>query len=197
MYISKEDYRFGSWYCRAALVTLVGMGLIFAGGCLPRNYGVTNAQNREFNPTPPTVSVSPNTTFSTLVDLPVSVIADSDTRKPVCPNQLNNQLPQTHVTLNCTDCHGDTAVIAQLKVSPQNCNACHQKDDKHAGTNGQNCAMCHNTSDWTWVSVDHSYTAFRLTGKHAKVDCADCHVNKVFTGTFTTCYPCHRSKNTH
>ena len=40
---------------------------------------------------------------------------------------------------------------------------------------------------------DHSKARFALTGAHRTVDCAKCHVNKVFTGLkFGSCADCHR-----
>ena len=98
-----------------------------------------------------------------------------------------------HVTVACNLCHVNNV----FKGTPKTCYACHQKDDKHQGGYGQNCAQCHNTSDWTQATIDHSLTAFPLTGKHITVDCAVCHVNQVFKGTPTTCYACHQKDDKH
>jgi hypothetical protein len=98
-----------------------------------------------------------------------------------------------HLAVPCVSCH----VNKVFKGTPNTCNACHQKDDKHAGSYGQNCAQCHTTADWAQVTLDHSKTAYPLTGKHLTVPCASCHVNKVFKGTPNTCYACHQAKDTH
>ena len=37
--------------------------------------------------------------------------------------------------------------------------------------------MCHNTTQWTGATFDHTATGFALTGAHTSVQCAQCHVN--------------------
>ena len=112
-------------------------------------------------------------------------------------NAVSFKLAGKHASVACGGCHANARTIAQLKSAPQTCYACHQKDDKHAGSYGQNCAQCHNTLDWAQVTVDHNKTDFPLTGKHITVDCAACHVNKVFKGTPVTCYGCHQKDDKH
>ena len=97
-----------------------------------------------------------------------------------------------HVGLDCKQCHGDTYFD-----TPTACYACHQKDDKHVGTYGTNCAQCHNTSDWTQATIDHSKTSYPLTGKHVTVACAACHLNNDYKGIPTACYACHQSADKH
>jgi hypothetical protein len=56
------------------------------------------------------------------------------------------------------------------------CAGCHE--DPHAGEfAGQKCSTCHATADWRPASgFDHASTRYPLTGKHATVECAKCHM---------------------
>ncbi len=54
------------------------------------------------------------------------------------------------------------------------------------------CSICHSTANWTTSTFNHSATTFPLTGAHATVACALCHVNGNYSGTLPTdCYSCH------
>ena len=102
-------------------------------------------------------------------------------------------LTGAHTTLACEKCH----INKVFKGTPTTCFACHQKDDHHQGSLGQDCAACHVTSDWKQVSFDHGKSAFPLTGAHTTVTCEKCHVNGVFKGTPTICYACHQKDDHH
>jgi hypothetical protein len=55
------------------------------------------------------------------------------------------------------------------------CITCHQ--DPHAGQLGEACESCHATAAWKPASgFDHAKSDYPLTGKHAEVDCAKCHL---------------------
>jgi len=104
-------------------------------------------------------------------------------------------LTGVHATLDCTACHAG----GKFKGTPANCYACHSKDFL-ATTNPnhvqahfpQDCAVCHSTAGWAGATFDHTrFTSFPLTGLHATVACASCHVNGQFSGTPTTCSSCH------
>jgi hypothetical protein len=84
-----------------------------------------------------------------------------------------------------------------LKGTPTDCYACHQKDDFHKGTFGQDCGTCHSTDAWLPISFDHSTTTFPLTGAHVTLTCETCHINGVFKGTLTACYACHQKDDFH
>jgi len=103
------------------------------------------------------------------------------------------QLTGSHVSVACESCH----VNGVFKGTPQDCYSCHQKNDKHNGQFGTNCAACHNTSTWTGASFDHNLAAFKLTGSHVSVACGSCHVNGVFKGTPQDCYSCHQKNDKH
>ena len=52
--------------------------------------------------------------------------------------------------------------------------------------------LCHTTVTWTGGKFDHNgRTKFALTGAHATVECAQCHVGSKFAGTPTNCVGCH------
>jgi hypothetical protein len=54
------------------------------------------------------------------------------------------------------------------------CLTCHT--DPHKGQLGNNCAQCHNVSDWKAAKqFDHSKTRYPLTGAHIQVACEKCH----------------------
>ena len=55
------------------------------------------------------------------------------------------------------------------------------------------CATCHTTSGWSPATFDHAKTGFPLTGAHATVACAQCHVNNNYSSLPTDCYGCHKA----
>ncbi len=95
--------------------------------------------------------------------------------------------------MECTQCH----VNQVFKGTPTECFACHEKDDRHNGQFGTDCAVCHTPVAWDQVTFDHAQTAFPLTGQHQNVDCTQCHVNNTFKGTPTECVACHADPDFH
>ncbi|MGC3996103.1 MAG: cytochrome c3 family protein [Anaeromyxobacter sp.] len=93
-----------------------------------------------------------------------------------------------HRTADCARCH-DPRLVADAGVkevlakqpgrktflgAPTACASCHV--DEHRGQVGTDCARCHGEEAWRPVrAFDHARTAFPLTGKHQRVDCAKCH----------------------
>jgi hypothetical protein len=102
-------------------------------------------------------------------------------------------LTGAHAQVQCAQCHTN----GQFKGTPTDCYSCHQKDDTHQGGLGQDCAACHTTASWQQATFDHSKSAFPLTGAHANVECAQCHVDNQFKGTPTDCYSCHQKDDAH
>jgi Doubled CXXCH motif (Paired_CXXCH_1) len=101
-----------------------------------------------------------------------------------------------HASTSCAGCHG--AGNAN-KHPPQACYGCHAKDDTHKGSNGTNCASCHNSRDWRQTSFDHDrMTKFPLLGKHNTVRCEACHKQppKVAKPP-VTCVGCHAVDDVH
>jgi hypothetical protein len=98
-----------------------------------------------------------------------------------------------HKSVDCEDCHID----GQLQGTPQDCYACHAEDDEHNGRYTQNCAYCHNTTDWKEATFDHSLSAFRLTGAHVNTTCTSCHTDGTFKDTPQQCVACHTDPSYH
>ncbi len=54
------------------------------------------------------------------------------------------KLSGAHSQVNCKSCH----INSVYKGTPQDCYSCHQKDDKHNGQLGVDCAVCHAADAW-------------------------------------------------
>jgi hypothetical protein len=103
-------------------------------------------------------------------------------------------LTGAHISVPCSSCH----LNGQFAGEPTDCVGCHLKDFQ--GTTNPNhvtgglpttCQTCHTTTAWQPATFDHSKTAFPLTGAHATVACAACHVNNNYTNLSTDCASCH------
>ncbi len=100
-----------------------------------------------------------------------------------------------HVDLGCNDCHDGGDTRAPLETT---CNACHEKDDIHAGQQGEDCAQCHNERGWgDEVLFDHDLTRFPLIGQHSAAPCEECHVSAEFKDTAIACIECHAQDDVH
>ena len=106
-------------------------------------------------------------------------------------------LTGAHANLVCSTCHKNN-VFSGLSAA---CVSCHLADFN--GTSNpnhvaagfpQDCSVCHSTSSWRGATFDHNKTPFPLTGAHAKVACASCHIGGKYAGTPTDCYSCHSSE---
>jgi len=102
-----------------------------------------------------------------------------------------------HAETTCQGCHLEARTIADLQAAPTGCFDCHAPDDAHQGQFGEDCAACHSPEDWESVTFDHSQSAFPLEGRHAAIECDDCHTNNVFQGTPQTCAACHAGDDAH
>ena len=99
-----------------------------------------------------------------------------------------------HAKLQCDQCHK----AGNFNLTSTACVSCHLKDyqgttnPNHLATGmPQQCEICHTTSAWQPASFDHSKTAFPLSGAHAQVPCALCHVNGNYNLTSAACVRCH------
>jgi len=108
-------------------------------------------------------------------------------------NLADFKLAGKHTDVKCEQCH----IAKVFKGTPQDCYSCHQKDDKHDGQYGKDCAACHNPSSWKDAKLDHNLFAFKLDGAHVNVACEKCHVNGVFRCTPQDCYSCHAKDDNH
>ena len=102
----------------------------------------------------------------------------------------------------CADCHTQSISAFDQAV----CADCHQQMDaafsqKHALDYGTDCLACHDGADRFGKSFTHNSFPFRLEGKHAQVNCAQCHANARavadFQPTPTDCFSCHQKDDQH
>ncbi|MCA9558195.1 MAG: cytochrome c3 family protein, partial [Myxococcales bacterium] len=106
-----------------------------------------------------------------------------------------------HQDAGCRDCH-TAARIADADARalegtylglPTTCVGCHGAEDPHQGTlRDQPCSGCHGQEAWRPAAgFDHAKTEFPLRGKHAEVECGECHEGTVFAQSKRTCEACH------
>ncbi len=107
-----------------------------------------------------------------------------------------------HVRLACEKCHtpaqpGGAARWTGLVFD--RCTACHT--DPHHGAFASTCQSCHTTNQWKSVpstvlaeKFDHARTKYPLLGKHALLQCDQCHAHSDFKKqiAFSRCSDCHR-----
>lgn len=90
----------------------------------------------------------------------------------------------------CAACHKGRSFV-DLKPA---CSSCHT--DVHKPSLGANCATCHSTQSafkGGAQAFNHATASFQLTGAHAKVACANCHVGGVYKGVKSAnCTDCHK-----
>ncbi|HLK34452.1 MAG TPA: hypothetical protein VKT29_15260, partial [Terriglobales bacterium] len=99
-----------------------------------------------------------------------------------------------HANLACSQCH----LNGNFTLAATTCSNCHMADfqktnnPSHAAAGfPTTCQTCHNTTSWLNVTFNHAITGWPLTGGHANVPCAQCHVNGNFKSTSTVCSSCH------
>ncbi|MFZ0389149.1 MAG: cytochrome c3 family protein [Calditrichia bacterium] len=108
-----------------------------------------------------------------------------------------------HTQVKCEKCHpvipglsgeADKEYLKLTNLKFRNCGDCHT--DPHQSKLGNNCAGCHQTGGWQQYNSDrfsHDQTAFPLLGKHAGVQCRQCHPAGQPIGkmAFGACRDCH------
>jgi hypothetical protein len=107
-----------------------------------------------------------------------------------------HQTDYANQAITCTTCHPTD--LKTLDV--QTCIDCHTQHDAnfmddHQQKYGSDCMTCHDGVD-RLSNFDHA-TFFPLDGKHASIQCDACHADKVFRGTPTECYLCHKEPDIH
>jgi hypothetical protein len=122
------------------------------------------------------------------------------------PHQLMGYSLRTHkktaqgARFTCADCHPQSYGSFDVAV----CADCHAKMDAsfmntHEASFGKDCLPCHDGSGRT--TVDHSKFAFKLTGKHAGLQCDACHAGaksmQDYQQTPQDCYSCHAKDDEH
>ncbi len=105
----------------------------------------------------------------------------------------------SHSRLDCQACHRSQNPY-QYKNTPAECGNCHLQtwqqttNPPHEASGfSRRCEDCHDITSPTWHSANFSHPAsFPLSGGHAGVACARCHVGGVYAGTSTACFSCHQ-----
>ncbi len=84
----------------------------------------------------------------------------------------------SHIGLSCTDCH----LSAPYSEQSDECYFCHKSDYDNSlepnhvtGELSTTCEVCHSTTNWETMEIDHNLTEFPLIGAHANEPCASCH----------------------
>jgi hypothetical protein len=110
-------------------------------------------------------------------------------------NRTRFPLIGSHAAVPCFRCHLG-AQVGNFIGADTECTSCHQADlaqaldpDHLAQGWTQNCEECHIATAWSGGGFNHA--AWPLTGQHAAIDCALCHVGGQFGGIPTDCYDCH------
>lgn len=98
-------------------------------------------------------------------------------------------LEQSHADVTCEKCHAvEYRVSEAARLSrrtngagwiglEQDCWSCHRGDDAHKGALDRRCETCHDADTWERApKFDHAATDYPLTGRHADVECAKCHL---------------------
>ncbi len=140
--------------------------------------------------------------------------ADVEWRKVVFDHnrQTKFALDGAHLAkATCASCHKKDAI----SKPDRRCESCHS--DVHAQrfekVQGNDCAACHTANNFGRdIRFDHGVrTRFSLTGKHAEVDCRNCHrgktptewenfqslITRVSGKTKVACMGCHQHENVH
>jgi hypothetical protein len=111
-----------------------------------------------------------------------------------------------HLQVTCQKCHtpGADGKPRYAGLAFGHCADCHA--DIHHGSFKQTCESCHSTSGWKRISTpgltqnfDHSKTKYPLLGKHAQVECVQCHAQGDFKKAivFEKCADCHKPDPHH
>jgi len=102
-----------------------------------------------------------------------------------------------HRDTKCEECHKPVGKNINYKDAPKDCYSCHKKDDKHEGQEGKRCEQCHNEKAWKPApKFDHDLSRFPLLGKHAKVECKECHKSLRYKDAKLECLACHEKDDT-
>ena len=107
-----------------------------------------------------------------------------------------HQADYSNQTISCASCHPQDLNSFAL----QTCIDCHTQHDQtfmsdHQQQFGSQCMVCHDGVD-RLSNFDHA-NFFPLEGKHATIQCNDCHVNQAYRETPSQCSECHQEPDIH
>ncbi|MBL9077393.1 MAG: hypothetical protein JNL08_07820 [Planctomycetes bacterium] len=139
---------------------------------------------------------------------PLDLPKFTDLRATVTPAQHAHggfPLVAPHDTVACASCHTPAVPYAERHPGrgPKQCAACHE--DPHqaqfsGAPNAAECTDCHAATHFAPPAFDralHAKTALPLEGRHAELDCHECHTDpgddgaRRFRGTPNRCEQCH------
>jgi hypothetical protein len=98
------------------------------------------------------------------------------------------KLTGKHLGVDCVKCHTEARSRQGIQKTPQDCYACHAKDDEHDGAYGRRCEDCHTAADWGDATFDHAVFPLDHGSEERKAACVTCHPTDVKR---YTCYGCH------
>jgi hypothetical protein len=104
------------------------------------------------------------------------------------------RLKGKHRSVVCNACH---LPAKKYREAPSQCYSCHKSDDIHKGSLGKKCQQCHSENNWQKSGFDHDKTDFKLSGKHKKTNCNNCHINQQYKDTPKACHQCHITRDIH
>ena len=136
-------------------------------------------------------------------DAQLTVMEDTLFPHEVVGYSLNgHQLTSVREPFTCDDCHhGDISTFAS-----DSCQTCHRQMDvsftqAHLLAFGADCLVCHDGVDRYGDDFNHDQFTFQLTGKHANVNCTDCHLDARTIADLQSvsqdCISCHRIDEPH
>ncbi len=107
-----------------------------------------------------------------------------------------HQVDYSNLAITCVTCHPTSLQTYDLGT----CVDCHTRHDMtfvtgHIQQYGSDCLVCHDGVD-RLSNFQHA-DFFSLDGKHASIQCADCHANQEYRGTSTECTQCHAEPAIH
>ena len=123
------------------------------------------------------------------------LVTTAGARAQLSPGKLSQAHASLEGVTDCTKCHSNDRELA-----PEKCLSCHirikneQEESKglHGQKDYQECQKCHvehlgrDVSLIYWKggekAFDHNLTGFMLEGKHASLNCRDCHLAKFMRG---------------
>ena len=91
-------------------------------------------------------------------------------------------LEGAHRAVSCPACHkrevSDGAQTVRLDLRARQCGECHQPPNPGHVAEIQEryaCRDCHAVQSWRVIGFDHGRAEFKLSGKHARLECRRCH----------------------
>ncbi|MBX2812078.1 MAG: hypothetical protein KTR25_09710 [Myxococcales bacterium] len=94
--------------------------------------------------------------------------------------QTTFPLENSHLEVDCFRCHTEQKRGKRIfQGSPRICYGCHKDQGVEAHGNFGNCQKCHTTQGFENSHFDHSSTGFEIDGEHQKLNCKECHTDKM------------------